>query len=128
MVPSAAEVADAWIAKWASAKPEGSTGPYDLDFDVPRNHPELCLLAVIKALEMISPGDDRLVSVLAAGPLEDLLKEHGPDVVSQVVQEASRNPAFASLLGGVWKSSIDDAVWLRVQKVCDRRRWGENAL
>lgn len=62
--------------------------------------------------------------VLSAGPIEDLLARHGDVFIDRVEHGASGDPNFAKLLGGVWKNSMSDAVWERLQAVCDRRRWG----
>ena len=64
-----------------------------------------------------------VVQMLSAGPLEDLLSDHGDAVIDRVESEARKNPAFASLLGGVWQSSMSQPIWDRVQAVWDRRGW-----
>jgi hypothetical protein len=58
---------------------------------------------------------DRVVSVLAAGPLEDLLAKHGPMFIERVEQLARQDEKFNSLLGGVWQNTMSDEVWKRVQ-------------
>jgi hypothetical protein len=63
---------------------------------------------------------------LSAGPLEDLLAKHGPNVIDRVEDEARRNPLFAKLLGGVWQNDMSADVWARVQAVWDRRGWDGN--
>ncbi len=70
------------------------------------------------------PSDEE-IGMLAAGPLEDLLARHGRYVIERVEREASRNPAFASLLGGVWQLTIPDDIWARVMAVWDRRGWDD---
>jgi hypothetical protein len=60
---------------------------------------------------------ERVVSVLAAGPLEDLLAKHGAMFIERVEQLARQDEKFNSLLGGVWQSSMSDEVWKRVQAV-----------
>jgi hypothetical protein len=60
---------------------------------------------------------DRQIAVLAAGPLEDLLAYHGPAFIDRVEKEARVYAAFRDLLGGVWRSSIADAVWRRVEAI-----------
>ena len=66
---------------------------------------------------------DRALGSLAAGPLEDLLSRHGPSIIERVEREAHHNPAFASLLGGVWQHTMPDEIWARVTTVWDRRGW-----
>jgi len=65
----------------------------------------------------------KILESLAAGPLEDLLARHGATVIGRVEGEAKSNPAFATVLGGVWQSTMSDEIWERVQAVWDRRGW-----
>ncbi|MDC7789973.1 hypothetical protein PQJ75_29020 [Rhodoplanes sp. TEM] len=55
----------------------------------------LDLVVAVLAIET----DPNLLSLLAAGLLEDLI---GPETIARVEREASNNPAFRALLGGVW--------------------------
>jgi hypothetical protein len=65
----------------------------------------------------------KTMQILSAGPIEDLLSKHGPEMIWLVEAEARRNPTFAKLLGGVWKDGMTDDVWARLQAVWDRRGW-----
>ena len=60
---------------------------------------------------------DNALSVLAAGPLEDLLAKQGPDFIERVEELARRDPQFNYLLGGVWRNTMTDETWQRVQAV-----------
>ena len=60
---------------------------------------------------------------LAAGPIEQLLSDHGPQMIETVEMQASNDPLFAKLLAGVWQLEMSDDVWARVQAVCDRSGW-----
>ena len=60
---------------------------------------------------------DKVVAVLAAGPLEDLLAKQGAEFIDRVEELARKDPKFNYLLGGVWRSSINDPVWQRVQSI-----------
>lgn len=66
---------------------------------------------------------DPVIGSLSAGPVEDLLVEHGADIIEFVEIEAKRSPIFACMLGGVWRSSMDESVWCRLNAVWDRRGW-----
>ena len=59
---------------------------------------------------------DRAVGALAAGALEDLLAKHGPEFIDRVEVLARQDPKFNYLLGGVWRNTMTDEVWQRVQK------------
>ena len=52
---------------------------------------------------------------LAAGALEDLLSEHGDELIEKVETEARRNPQFNLLLGGVWQGGMSSEIWRRIQ-------------
>lgn len=58
---------------------------------------------------------DRVVAILAAGPLEDLLAKHGPKFIDRIEQSAREDERFNWLLGGVWRNEMADEVWGRVQ-------------
>ena len=58
---------------------------------------------------------DKLISLLAAGPLEDLLAKQGPEFIERVEELARKDPRFNNLLGGVWRNTMTDEVWQRVQ-------------
>jgi len=65
---------------------------------------------------------DLVVSVLAAGPLEDLLAKHGPMFIERVEQLAGQDEKFNFLLGGVWQNTMSDEIWQRVQ-VARKEAW-----
>jgi hypothetical protein len=65
----------------------------------------------------------RTMQNLSAGPIEDLLSNHGPRMIEKVEAQARLDSSFAKLLGGVWKLNMTDEVWARLQAVWDRRGW-----
>jgi hypothetical protein len=72
---------------------------------------------------LIAVGDPRFedhLGLLAASCLEDLLSFHGPEFIDRVEAEATANPAFARMLGGVWQFQMREDIWARVQRVWDR--------
>jgi hypothetical protein len=82
--------------------------------DLAREDPRACLQLCEEVLEY--KPDDRVMALLAAGPLEDVLVRHGPAVIEEVETRARRRPQFRHLLGGVWKNAMKDEVWDRVCK------------
>jgi hypothetical protein len=118
----APEIAAEWLAKWSGPEPAavapGDCGDSVLDYELPRENPELCWRSILHVLSAIGPDlTDRRFAVLAAGPLEDLMCHHGSAFIDRVETEARSDPAFALLLGGVWRSDIEDNVWKRMQQV-----------
>ncbi|HEX7447870.1 MAG TPA: hypothetical protein VF306_10015 [Pirellulales bacterium] len=120
-----ATLRDAWIAYQHS----GHSAPLDdatfhaLDriYDLTREEPDSCWELI---LEILAADDSVAVQeTLSAGPLEDLLVEHGDAIIARVEQESARNPHFRSLLGGVWKNAMSDKIWSRVCAVRDLSGW-----
>ena len=60
---------------------------------------------------------DKAIGVLAAGPLEDLLAKRGADFIDRIEELARKDPKFNYVLGGVWRNSMTDDVWQRVQAI-----------
>ena len=82
-------------------------------YDVVHDEQETAWLAILLILERELSEDQ--TSVLAAGPLEDLLALHGAQFIERVEAEAVRNPRFNHLLGGVWQNRVSQETWERVQ-------------
>ena len=61
-----------------------------------------------------SPSDE-ILSVLAAGPLEDLIQYAGDDFIGRIEVAARQDPTFRELLSGVWETGKPD-VWSRIAK------------
>ena len=118
----ATRLADEWIAYWEHQFRTGKFPPSshsdDLE-DAVRNTPDLAWDAIKLVVNQAkaSPYHEKLVEVLAAGPVEDLLRLHGPAVIDRVETEARRSPAFNNVLGGVWSSSISPTVWARIEHI-----------
>jgi hypothetical protein len=54
-------------------------------------------------VELISTAtDDTCLAAVGAGPLEDLLHEHGDSLIDAIETEARRSPPFANALASVW--------------------------
>jgi Family of unknown function (DUF6869) len=64
-----------------------------------------CAMAYL-ALAMSRYDDRHFLGVLAAGLLEDLLRDPSPQVLERIVSEARKTPRFRWMLSGVWLHSI----------------------
>lgn len=91
---------------------------FDAMVDIVRDKPFDALAVILEILKI--SDEKRIVANLAAGPLEDLLVEHGKAVIDRVIVLAESDPKFRDLLQGVWGNSIDEGVWERI-KVSSRR-------
>jgi hypothetical protein len=77
------------------------------------------LKAILTILNLDPP--DKLVGILAAGPLEDLIENTGVEVIDEIEALARQNPSFRYLLGGVWESGTPE-VWKRIL-ACRGEAW-----
>jgi hypothetical protein len=112
---------DAWATAYVERARAGSERARDwADEEFKRADPESRWVAILAILER-EPGDD-VVPVLAAGPLEDLIREHGEQFIERIETEARRNAAFRHLLGGVWMCG-GHAVWTRVDAARLHEAW-----
>jgi hypothetical protein len=87
---------------------------------------DLCDDAPVDAFEFIlavldMDASSTTLAILSAGPLEALLRKHGPRIIGRVERRARRDPDFTKLLGHVWKDAMSKAIWARVQSVRDRQ-------
>ncbi|MDB5812145.1 MAG: hypothetical protein JWN94_4267 [Betaproteobacteria bacterium] len=118
-ITSPDELAKAWIAYWQHQLETDAYGKADAGFEVDRlarEEPETAwpvILAILRSIDAIPSS--RLFQVLAAGPLEDLLSEHGKRFIARIEAEAEHNPKLKLLLGGVWKNEMSEHGWTRVQ-------------
>lgn len=81
-----------------------------------RHDPARAWLVVQELVRQAS--DDRQLSDIAAGPLEDLLVQQGAAVITAVEQEYASNERFRKCLWGVWGRSIAEPVWRRLEALC----------
>ena len=81
--------------------------------NLPHEDPERAWAIILEILQRQPP--EEALGLLAAGPLEDLLSEHGPAFIERVEARARDDPAFKDLLRGVWRLSMSDEIWARVQ-------------
>lgn len=88
---------------------------WDLCDDAPNDAFEF-IVAVLE--HDVSP---RTMAILSAGPLEALLRKHGPRMISRVERRARRDVKFTRLLDHVWKGALSGKIWDRVQHVRERQ-------
>jgi hypothetical protein len=56
------------------------------------------------------------VAGVAAGPLEDLIAQHGPALIDEIEALAARAPRFAYALTGVWPQGKEGSLlWARIE-------------
>jgi hypothetical protein len=78
-------------------------------------------------LEIIDRAPEEALGYVAAGPLEDLIGEHGFEIIDAIETEAGRNPRLRKTLVGVWQGLTVESIWTRIQALIDddsRGEWG----
>jgi hypothetical protein len=122
---SPTEIAEEWIQAWSGTEPPAvgaGVGASRLDWELPRENPELCLESIINVLSRIDGSSpNRLLAVLAAGPLEDLLAVNGHIVIEKIEALARCSSEFRLLLNGVWDRTIKPEVLSKLAKYRNQR-------
>lgn len=114
-----ADLAAAYIAFAHAAE---DSAEYEANFWAFERFADLCLEQPDEAwhaiLDVLSHDPNpRVIGMLAAGPMEELLVHHGAVIIDRVEERARNDRLVATLLGGVWKKGIKDDVWKRVEAV-----------
>lgn len=82
--------------------------------DLTRDHPELGLAATVALLAACDTAED--AADIAAGPLEDLIVQHGTEIIGEIEALAASAPRFAYALTGVWPQDLDGTLlWARIE-------------
>jgi hypothetical protein len=76
--------------------------------DLAYSAPEILWSFVLSVLEQ-NPTSN-VLGMLSAGPLEDLIQDHGEQFLERISTETRLNPAFAALLPKVWIPDAPDAI------------------
>ena len=77
-------------------------------------NPELLWELILQAIEM--EKDEKLLSNLAAGPIEDLMCSYGEQVIDRVEKEAKSNSSFKNCIKDVWLDYNDTPIYKRFYK------------
>lgn len=112
------------VASWiAFHDADGDSAARDANFwahekleNLRKRSPDECW-ELIHAIRQAADASDKILANLAAGPVEDLLVDHGHRYIDDVERLARIDAQFRKMLGAVWKNGIADDVWSRVQRV-----------
>ena len=108
------DFANAWIAELSGASSDEDLGQKVvlMNFTASPDQQWKFLVAAVNSART----DDHLMAI-AAGPLEHLLTKHGDEYISLVELESKNSKAFANAVAGVWRYSMNNDVWSRVQAI-----------
>jgi len=123
---SVAELAPLWVeinsrSDLDKEKDGNWSALFDYQFELVNEDP-LKALELTKAIVEIE-DNPHVIGLLAAGMLEDLIPAEDGPVVDAIVAEASRNPRFRHLLGGVWFLGMSPKVTERLEKAREDVSW-----
>ena len=62
-------------------------------------------------------SSDYVLSIVAAGPLEDLLSDWGERYIDRLEEDARVDPKLMAACAGVWQLFMSDTVWERLQRL-----------
>jgi len=111
--PTVDELVSEWFSGEDCTMCDGLTPPFA--------NPEAVWQAVLQIMQHDLSEDQ--ISLLAAGPVEDLLALHGEKFIEHIEAEALRSPAFARVLGGVWRRDMPYEIWQRVERARNGKVW-----
>ncbi|WP_306640641.1 DUF6869 domain-containing protein [Sanyastnella coralliicola] len=94
------ELTSKWIAYQASSDPNLHWAIFAFD-DLTYNEPHSAWEAIKMTFEKARTAEE-IVGMIAAGPLENLLTNHGEMMFSLVAEYTKANPNFKNCLRGVW--------------------------
>ena len=122
-------VAQYWIANWSdsTSKHEKEMASWVNDvFYMAMERDSDYSFQLIEAIHELN-SEQKFDEVFAAGPVEDLLAHHGPEIIERIEEKARKDPSFAHVLGGVWQNSMTESIWERVKIVRDTAKWVDSA-
>ena len=109
-----------WLEEWAEENWGWAT---ELLNRLIEHQPESAWILIDKLIQ--AAEDDEELGCIAAGPLEDLLAEYGPQFVERIEQAAASSERFKKCLAGVWgHSRFDASIYERVQRSLGRQKTG----
>lgn len=120
MAPTTSEIVRAYF-EYKRTQDDALHWAWDLVDDEGFDDPVAKWSQILALLE--AAPDDWQIGLLAAGPLEDLIRRQGPTVIDWIEAEAPRNSRLRAALGGTWLrgDAIDNAIADRVEQLIGRR-------
>src|SRR5258706_11789781 len=103
------DIPTAWIRRIEQEHPKDDDPDLDASAkleELIHDQPEVAFTVIDKIIG--STENQKVVGNAGAGPLEDLLRLHGPAIVDRVLERARQDTTWRLALGVVWTSSFHD--------------------
>jgi len=117
-------MAKAWIEfqeLGSNASPEQEAPliwAYDAVHDLVARSPYLAWKLILTVVEL--SRNERVLGMLAAGPVEDLLVGYGSEILPDLLSSLPSNPALLRILEGVWTTRMDREVARKIASIVGR--------
>jgi hypothetical protein len=107
--PEIRELAEGWITK----PPRGWSSDDKALYEILHREPDRALATIFAVMQLTE--DKRVLSGLAAGPLEDFLGVHGEAYLPVIHTLALQHQRLREVLDGVWQGSMPKRVWHQIE-------------
>ena len=118
---SVPELARAWIEQYSKSdrdRDDNFFAMMDYERDLREEDPDKAIDMILAILEIET--NPALLSLLSAGPLEDVISM---ETIDRIEREAQANKRFHDLLGGVWYYRASDELKARLDALIGENRW-----
>ncbi|MFB6418542.1 MULTISPECIES: DUF6869 domain-containing protein [Bradyrhizobium] len=118
---SIAELAGAWVEQYSKSDRDRDDNLFaimDFERDLREEDPDGLIDLVLEILKI--EANPVLLSLLAAGPLEDVINAA---TIDRIEREARVNERFRDLLGGIWYYRAPEALKARLDALIGESRW-----
>jgi len=118
---SVPELARAWVEQYSKSardRDDNFFAMMDYERDLREEDPDKAIDLIVEILKIETNAV--LLSMLAAGPLEDVISM---ETIDRIEREASADKRFHGLLGGVWYYRASDELKARLDALIERNRW-----
>ena len=118
---SVSELARAWVEQYSKSERDRDDNFFammDYERDLREDDPDQAIDLIIEILKIET--NPVLLSLLAAGPLEDVISM---ETIDRIEREAAVNKRFHDLLGGVWYYRAPAELKARLDALIGQNRW-----
>jgi len=118
---SVGELARAWVEQYSKSdrdRDDNFFAMMDYERDLREEDPDRAIDLIVEILKIET--NPVMLSLLAAGPLEDVISM---ETIDRIEREATGNKRFHDLLGGVWYYRAGDELKARLDAIIADNRW-----